>query len=141
MPRSVLPFCLALMALVVPAENARAAAAKVRTSATTSVSTRRNVHVDANQNVHVSQTTNVNVNRNVDVDVDVHHHVGCCYHPVATPAAVAATVVIGSIVHSLPASCTAVQVNGVLFQQCGSTWYQPQFHGTSVTYVVVVAPR
>ena len=72
----------------------------------------------------------------------VYHGHGCCYHPVATTAAVVATaIVIGSIVHSLPPSCTAVYVNGVMFQQCGSAWYQPQFYGTSVTYVVVAAPR
>jgi hypothetical protein len=48
---------------------------------------------------------------------------------------------IGSIVHSLPPSCAAVVVNGVTYQQCGSTWYQPQFVGTTASYVVVTAPR
>jgi len=32
-------------------------------------------------------------------------------------------------------------VNGFAYQQCGSTWYQPQFAGTTTTYVVVNAPR
>ena len=60
----------------------------------------------------------------------------------ATTAAVVGTaVVIGSIAHSLPPSCASVYVNGVMFHQCGSGWYQPQFHGTSVTCVVVTAPR
>jgi hypothetical protein len=49
--------------------------------------------------------------------------------------------VIGSVTHSLPPSCTAVSVNGYTYQQCGSTWYQPQFSGSSVTYVVVNPPR
>jgi hypothetical protein len=31
-------------------------------------------------------------------------------------------------------------VNGLTYQQCGSTWYQPQFAGTSTTYVVVAPP-
>ncbi|CAG9244373.1 conserved exported hypothetical protein [Paraburkholderia unamae] len=67
-------------------------------------------------------------------------------HPVATAAAVTGAVVataavVGSIVHSLPPSCSAMSVNGVTYQQCGSTWYQPQYAGTSVQYVVVNPPR
>lgn len=67
-------------------------------------------------------------------------------HPVATAAAVTATVavtaaVVGSIVHSIPPSCTAVIVNGLTYQQCGSTWYQPQYVGTTVQYVVINPPR
>jgi len=31
-------------------------------------------------------------------------------------------------------------VNGVAYQQCGSTWYEPQYSGTNVQYVVVNAP-
>ena len=27
------------------------------------------------------------------------------------------------------------------YQPCGSTWYQPQFVGTTTSYVVVTAPR
>lgn len=76
------------------------------------------------------------------------YHGGGWYndHPVATAAAVTATTVataavIGSIVHSVPPSCSAVSVNGVTYQQCGSTWYQPQYAGTSVQYVVVNPPR
>ena len=111
--------------------------------------------VNRNTNVHrstnVNRNTNVNVNRHVDVDV--HHHGGyyggCCYHdyhPVATAAAVTATAmvtsaVIGSMVNTLPPSCTSIVVNGIGYQQCGSTWYQPQFSGTSTTYVVVNSPR
>jgi hypothetical protein len=75
------------------------------------------------------------------VDVNVHggyYGGGCCYHPVATATAVVTAAVVGSIVHALPPSCSAV---GVTFQQCGSTWYQPQFAGGSTTYVVVNAPR
>jgi hypothetical protein len=33
-----------------------------------------------------------------------------------------------------------VLVNGVSYQQCGSTWYQPQYVSGSVQYVVVVHP-
>jgi hypothetical protein len=30
--------------------------------------------------------------------------------------------------------------NGVTYQQCGSTYYQPQFVGGSTSYVVVNTP-
>ncbi|MFZ0135365.1 MAG: hypothetical protein WAK95_22730 [Desulfobacterales bacterium] len=50
---------------------------------------------------------------------------------------------VGSIVaaSALPPSCTVMVVNGIIYQQCGSTWYQPQFAGTQVSYVVVNPPR
>ena len=98
-----------------------------------------------------SVNRNVNVNRNVhrDRNVDVHVHGGyrgCCYHSVGTAVATAAAVtatavvtaaVVGSIVHTLPPSCTVVAVNGIAYQQCGTTWYQPQYAGTTVQYIVV----
>jgi hypothetical protein len=83
----------------------------------------------------------VHVNRHVDVDVDYHHH-----HPVATAVGVAAVAgataaVVGSLVHSLPPQCSAVVVNGITYQNCGGTWYQPMYAGTQITYVVVAPPR
>ena len=68
------------------------------------------------------------------------------YHPVAraavvTGAAVATAVAVGTVVHSIPPSCTKVIVGNVAYQQCGSTWYQPRYAGSQVTYVVVTAPR
>jgi hypothetical protein len=90
--------------------------------------------------------TNVNVNRNTNVNVDVDRHGGCCgwdngYHPVATAAAVTATVavtsaVVGSIVRTVPAGCVPVNYGGLVYQQCGSTWYQPQ----GGQYVVINPP-
>ena len=111
-----------------------------------------NQNANINRNVNVNDNRNVNVNRNVDVNVrggyygGGYYGGGCCYHPVATAAAVtAATVataaVVGSMVNTLPPSCSAVSVNGLTYQQCGSTWYQPQFVGSSTSYVVVTAPR
>ena len=110
----------------------------------------RNTNVNRNVNTNVNRDVNANVNRNVnvnrDVDVDRGGWGGCCYHSavgvgaaVATTAAVTAAVV-GTRVQTLPASCTAVVVGGVTYQQCGSAWYQPQFVGTGTTYVVVNAP-
>ena len=119
-----------------------------------SASKNKNVNVNQNKNVNVNQNKNVNVNshRDVDVDVDVdvdHHHGGyyggCCYHdpnPWATAAAVMVTAaVIGSIVNTLPSGCQTVIINGFAYQQCGSTWYQPQISGSSTTYVVINPPR
>ena len=89
---------------------------------------------------------NVNVNKNVNVDVD--NRGGCCnngwdndYHPVATAVAVGATVavtsaIVGSIVNAPPPGCVPVNYGGMIYQQCGSTWYQPQ--GTQ--YVVIYPP-
>jgi hypothetical protein len=47
---------------------------------------------------------------------------------------------VGSIVNTLPPSCTTVIVNGFAYQQCGNTWYQPQMSGSSTTYIVVNNP-
>ena len=87
-------------------------------------------------NVHTTNVTNVNVSRNVNV---VHYdHWG---HPLATAAAVTATAIaVGTIVHSLPPSCTTVVTAGVTYQNCGGTFYQPMYQGTNVQYVVVNAP-
>ena len=95
-------------------------------------------------NVRSTSVNNVNVNKNVNVDVDR----GCCdrgwdndYHPVATAAAVTATVavtsaVVGSMVRTVPAGCVPVNYGGIVYQQCGATWYQPQ----GAQFVVVNAP-
>jgi hypothetical protein len=117
----------------------------------------RNVNRDVSRNVNrdVSRNVDRNVNRDIDfdrdIDVDVDRRYGgygygCCYHPVAraaaaTAAAVTTAAVVGSVVNSIPSSCTAVVVNGLTYQQCGSTWYQPEFLGSSVSYVVVNPPR
>jgi hypothetical protein len=115
---------------------------------------RGGARTNVNQNVNVNRNVNVNVNRNVNVNTNVHggyygggyYGGGCCYHPVATAAAVTATAVVtaavvGSIVHSVPPSCSAVIVNGLSYQHCGSTWYQPQFSGSTTTYIVVNPPH
>jgi hypothetical protein len=45
--------------------------------------------------------------------------------------------VVGSIVAAPPPGCVPVNYGGMVYQQCGSTWYQPQ--GTQ--YVVVSPPN
>jgi hypothetical protein len=90
-----------------------------------------------------NRNTNINANRNVNVNVDNHRGSGWDndYHPVATAAAVTATVavtaaVVGSMVRTVPAGCVPVNYGGMIYQQCGSTWYQPQ--GTQ--YIVINPP-
>jgi hypothetical protein len=113
----------------------------------------RNANVNQNVNRNTNVNQNVNVNRNIDVDRDIDVHGGyygggCCYHnsgwgtaaAVATTAVVTAAIV-GSRVNTLPPSCSVVVVNGFSYQQCGSTWYQPQVSGGSTTYVVVNPPQ
>jgi hypothetical protein len=115
---------------------------------------RGNVRASSRTSVNRNVNRNTNINRNIDVDRDVNVNVhsdryccGCCYRSgwgtaaaVATTAVVTAAVV-GSVVHTLPPSCTVVVVNGFAYQQCGSVWYQPQITGSTTTYVVINAPR
>jgi hypothetical protein len=154
MTRTIRPVLALVLAGVALAPSALEAQSRggARTNVTRDHNVNRNQNVNVNRNVNVNQNVNrnvnVNVNRNVNVDVDRDVYVrggyyssGCCYHPVATAAAITATAIaIGSIVNTLPASCRTVMVGGLTYHQCGSTWYQPQFVGTTTSYVVVVAP-
>jgi hypothetical protein len=147
MKRSALIFTLVVAVLFSGSTlSAQRRGGNYRSSAQTNVNHNTNV----NRNVNVNQ--NVNVNRNVNVNVNNNYHGGgyygggCCYHPVAaaaavTAAAVATAAVVGSIVNSVPPSCSSVVVNGLAYQHCGSTWYQPQFSGTTTNYIVVNAPQ
>ena len=113
-----------------------------RTSVNKNVNANANRNVNQNVNVNTNRNVNVNSNRHVDVDVDVDRD----YHPVGTALAVGATVavtaaIVGSTVNTLPPACVPVQVGNMLYQQCGSTWYQPQYVGSSVQYVVVAPVR
>ena len=120
-------------------------AAAPAANTTRNTATVNNAKADARtSNVRNTSVNNVNVERNVNVNVDSG---GCCNngwdndHPVATAAAVGATIavtsaVIGSIVNKPPANCVPVNYGGIVYQQCGSTWYQPQ----GPQYVVVAPP-
>ncbi|MEA3292034.1 MAG: DUF6515 family protein [Pseudomonadota bacterium] len=64
------------------------------------------------------------------------------YHPVATGAAVAATALaVGTVVHSLPPSCSKVVIDNRVYQDCGETYYAPRYDGPDVVYVVTEPPR
>lgn len=53
---------------------------------------------------------------------------------------VASSPEVGSVVSILPDGCVTRVVNGCVYRQCGSVWYQRQYTGSDVTYVVVRAP-
>lgn len=105
----------------------------------------RDVRNTSVNSVNANRNTNINSNRNVNVNVDSNHG-GCCgwdndYHPVATAAAVTATVavtsaVVGSMVRTVPAGCVPINYGGMVYQQCGATWYAPQ----AGQYMVVAPP-
>jgi hypothetical protein len=123
-----------------------AQAVNVNRSANVNQNVNRNVNVNqntnVNRNVNVNQNTNVNVNRNVNVSGGYY---GPSYHSGPSVAGVvAATVVtaavVGTVVRSLPPSCSTVYVNGFAYQNCGGTYYQPQYQGSNVTYIVVNQP-
>jgi hypothetical protein len=151
-----------LLVLAAPVAMVTEAAARpVRGGTRTSVgsynrsaSVDRSANVNRNYNANVSRNynNNVNVHRDIDVDVDRHyggygygHGYGYNYHPAARAAAVgtaavATAAVVGSVVSTLPPSCVATNVGGVVYQQCGSSWYMPRYYGSSVQYVVVNPP-
>jgi hypothetical protein len=54
---------------------------------------------------------------------------------------VTTAVAVGTAVATLPPTCSNVVINNVAYQQCGPTWYQPQYVGAQVQYVVVNPPR
>ena len=67
-------------------------------------------------------------------------------HPLARTAAVVGTAavtaaVVGSVVTSLPPSCSSTVVGNVAYQHCGNAWYRPQYMGSTVNYVVVNPPQ
>ena len=111
-----------------------------------------NNNTNVNRNTNVNKNTNVNVNRDVNVNTHTSYNNGyyggggCCYHSgVGVAAAVATTAVVtaavvGSRVNTLPPNCATVIANGVTYQQCGGSYYQPQFSGGNTTYVVVNQP-
>ena len=92
------------------------------------------------KDVRSTSVNNVNVDKNVNVDVD--HHGGGWDHPVAGAMVVGGTIavtaaVIGSMVNTVPVGCLPVSYGGMVYQQCGTTWYLPQ--GTQ--FVVVNPPN
>src|SRR5262249_29545245 len=85
------------------------------------------------KDVRSTSGNNVNVDRNTVVVAG--DRGGCCGggwdHPVAAAAVVGTTVAvtaaaIGSMVATVPPGCVPVNYGGMVYQQCGGTWYMPQ---------------
>jgi hypothetical protein len=89
--------------------------------------------------VRNTSVNNVNAQRNVNVNVDCGSRCGGGWdHPVAAAAVVGTTVAVtaaavGSMVATVPPSCVPVNYGGMVYQQCGGTWYAPQ--GSQYTVV------
>lgn len=139
--------CLTISSLYLVPDSV--CARQVRGSTRTNVHHSANVNKSRNVNKNVNRNTNVNVNRNVDVDVHHHgYHGGYYDHDdgIGVGGAIAigvAGLAVGSMITaaSLPPSCSMVPMNGITYQRCGNTWYQPQYAGSQVNYIVVNPPH
>jgi hypothetical protein len=54
---------------------------------------------------------------------------------------VGAALAVGTMSATLPGGCETVVVGGTTYEQCGSTWFQPQYQSNRTVYVVVPPPR
>ncbi len=81
--------------------------------------------------------TSVNHHHTRSVHHSAHYHRGPA-HPVAATAI--AAIAIGAMVATLSGGCSSIRVGGISYQQCGNNYYQPQYVGTTVNYIVVTNP-
>jgi hypothetical protein len=98
----------------------------------------------------------VNVDADIEVDDDWHGGdidddwdggeflagaaVGAVAGAIVADAASPDTVVVGTMVPALPGGCTEVASGSTVVYDCSGVYYQPQYSGTSVQYVVVTGP-
>ena len=130
------------------AANRGAGDRQVRSQATSNVNHNRTGNANfnsSNRNINANNVSNRSINNvNVSGDFDGGWNGGWDddYHPFAAAAVVGGTAaLVGSMVNSIPPSCAPTVVNGVTYSNCGGTWYQPQYAGTSVQYQVVNPPQ
>jgi YHS domain-containing protein len=103
-------------------------------------------------NINTGDRNNINIDRdgigNINADVDWGWHPGYGYGWGYGAAAAAGAVVgaavtsaaIGSAVYALPPSCVSSLYGGLTYYNCNDVWYQAQFQGDNVTYIVVEKP-
>jgi hypothetical protein len=82
------------------------------------------------RDVRSTSVNNVNVNKNVNVNVDQRGG-GGWDHPIAAAVVIGGAIAVtagavGSMVSTVPVGCVPVNYGGMVYQQCGSSWYQPQ---------------
>ena len=137
--------------------NRASGASANRDISSTSIRSNQDVNRSVTRNGDVNRNVNagdVNRNVNVDRDIDVHGDFNGGYdrwgHPLAAGAAVGVaagvagavtSAAVGSSVAVLPPSCSTVVVGGIGYSQCGSTWYEPYYSGTTVQYMAVSPPQ
>jgi hypothetical protein len=146
-------------------QQERQAAAKPSTSARPatrpSASTRPAIKDRSPSRINRDRDRDININRNVNIDRDVqfdrnhghrdNHHWDRWedewddYQDRQMVRDVVRTVggiiAIGVIVDSLEPDCKPVAVNGMTYYQCNGTWYQPQYAGSAIQYVVINPPK
>jgi hypothetical protein len=59
---------------------------------------------------------------------------------VAAASAAAPAYAMGGIYPTLPAGCISPKVQGMTYDLCGNTWFQPSYGANGVSYRVVPAP-
>ena len=95
-----------------------------------------------NRETNRNTNRNTNINNDINVDVDDGWGGGDWDYPVGAglaigTAAAITSAAIGSMYYSLPPNCGYMYS----YYNCGGVWYEPQYQGESVTYVVVEAPE
>jgi hypothetical protein len=96
---------------------------------------------------NVDRDTNIGSNNDINIDVDDGWGGGDWdYHPIAAgvafgTAAAVTSAAIGSMYYSLPSSCPPYPYGGYTYHYCNNVWYQPQYSGSTVNYVVIDDPR
>ena len=123
--------------------GAHAANAGRNTNANRSRDRNTNVNRDTNRNRNVDRDVNRNIDIDRDIDIDVDNGWGWDddRHPVAAgvafgTAAAVTSAVVGSMIYSLPPGCSPYNV----YYACNGVYYQPQYQGDTVVYVVVDDP-
>jgi len=109
---------------------------------------RSNVNRNTNRNVNRNTNRNVNrnTNRNTNINIDNDRYYGGSYNrggyygAGAVVAGVVTGLAIGSIVASVPTTCTTVYANGIAYRNCSGTYYEPYYQGSTVSYRVVNSP-
>ena len=77
-----------------------------------------------------------------DGDWDGDYDWGDNWFPGAGMAIAGATAaIVGSYYNALPYGCSNYYYHASPYYSCGGAWYQPQYEGDDVTYIVVEAPQ
>jgi hypothetical protein len=64
------------------------------------------------------------------------------YYPTTTYSEVKQTVPaeVGTVVNDIPEDCKPETVNEINYKICGVNWFEPQYSGTEIEYIIVDPP-